>query len=308
MVPTLAVFGTRGPLSDQPGRQIKGAKNVFIPDSTHVQTATSPLTFFYFYKFFTGRAPKYREILPQKGAITLEGRDVNFPQNTGLSGATVQLWQIDQATGQRIGSAPIYSTTVGDSGDFGPIRVQAGRRYEFAEVRPGYPTHHFYYEPFIHSDHLVRLLESDTLRSVGGPGDPRSVAMVIIRYKELWGDQGAQSDVLTVDGQRVCNASTCPLNKEVNGLFAADFNRDGQSETTQGWPPYDNASQYFISSVDVFAPAATPPTGKVTIGIKSRGAGPVRTIRFPNFASLNDDVTVQLSDYDRTARPRSQRR
>src|SRR5205823_4211989 len=76
-VPTLAVFGTRGPLSDQPGRQIKGAKNVFIPDSTHVQTATSPLTFNYFYKFFNGRAPKYTQILRHKGTFTLEGRDVN---------------------------------------------------------------------------------------------------------------------------------------------------------------------------------------------------------------------------------------
>ena len=307
-VPTLAVFGTRGPLSDQPGRQIKGAKNVFIPDSTHVQTATSPLTFFYFYKFFTGRPPKYREILPQRGKITLAGRDVNFPQNTGLSGATVQLWAINQATGQRVSSKPIYSTTVGDTGDFGPITVRSGRRYEFAEVRAGFPTHHFYYEPFIHSDHLVRLLESDALRTAGGPTDPRSVAMVIVRYKELWGDQGAQSDVLTVNGQSVCNSSTCPLNKEVNGLFAADFNHDGQSETTTGWPPYDNASPYFLSSVDVFAPAATPPTGKVSVGVKSRGKGPTRTITFPNFASTTDDVTVQLDDFDKTAKPAKRRR
>jgi hypothetical protein len=302
-VPTLAVFGTKGPLSDQPGRQIKGAKNVFIPDSTHVQTATSPLTFHYFYKFFNGRAPKYAEILPQKGTITLEGRDVNFPQNTGLSGATVQLWAIDQATGQRIGSTPIYSTTVGSTGDFGPITVHAGRRYEFAEVRPGFPTHHFYYERFIHTDHLVRLLESDALHNAGGPPDPRSVAMVIIRYKELWGDQGAQNDVLTINGQSVCNPSICPLNKEINALFVADFNHDGQSETTEGWPPYDNASQYFIGSVDVFAPAASPPAGKVTVGIKSRGAGPVRTITFPNFPATTDDVTVQLNDYEKTASP-----
>jgi pimeloyl-ACP methyl ester carboxylesterase len=304
-VKTLAVFGTRGPLSDQPGRQIKGAKNVFIPDSTHVQTATSPLTFYYFYKFFTGKPPKYTEILPRKGKITLDGRDVNFPENTGLSGATVQLWAINQATGQRVGSAPIYSTTVGSTGDFGPITVQSGRRYEFAEVRPGFPTHHFYYEPFVHTDHLVRLLESDALRNAGGPSDPRSMAMVIVRYKELWGDQGPQSDVLTINRQSVCNPTTCPLSKEVNGLFAADFNHDGQSETGQTWPTYQNVSQYFISSVDIFAPAASPPRGKVTVAIRSRGVGPVRTITFPNFESTSDDVTVQLDDFDKTASPRA---
>ena len=302
-VPTLALWADKGPLSSTPGRRIKGAQNVTINDSTHVQCATSPVSFARFYRFFTGKRPKYTEILPQKGKITLEGRNLNFPENTGLSGATVQLWAINQATGRRIGSRPIYSTTVGSTGDFGPITVQSGRRYEFAEVRPGFPTHHFYYEPFIHTDHLVRLLESDALRSVGGPPDPRSVAMVIVRYKELWGDQGSQSDVLTINGQSVCNATTCPLSKEVNALFAADYNHDGRSETDQTWPPYQSASQYFLSSVDMFAPAASPPTGKVTVAIKSRGAGPVRTITFPNFESTTDDVTVQLDDFDKTAAP-----
>jgi pimeloyl-ACP methyl ester carboxylesterase len=300
-VNTLALWADKGPLSSTPGRQIKGATNFTVRDSTHVQCATSPVSFAQFFKFFTGRAPRYTEILPQKGKITLEGRDVNFPQNTGLSGATVQLWAIDQATGRRLGSRPIYSTTVGDSGDFGPITVQSGRRYEFAEVRAGFPTHHFYYEPFIHSDHLVRLLESDALRSAGGPPDPRSVALIVVRYKELWGDQGAQSDVVKVDGQSVCNASTCPLSKLVNGLFLADFNHDGKSETNETWPAYTNASPYFIGSADVFAPASSPPTGKVTVSIRSRGQGPVRTVTFPNFPGTTDDVTVSLDDFDKTA-------
>jgi pimeloyl-ACP methyl ester carboxylesterase len=44
-VPTLALWGTKGPISQPPGRRIKGAKNVDIPDSSHVQTATSPRSF-----------------------------------------------------------------------------------------------------------------------------------------------------------------------------------------------------------------------------------------------------------------------
>ena len=122
--------------------------------------------------------------------------------------------------------------------------------------------------------------------------------MVIIRYKELWGDQGANSDVLKVNGTRVCNAVTCPLNKLVNGLFVADFNHDGQSETNMSWAPYQQASQYFISAVDFFAPAQTPPKGKVTVSIRSRGKGPVRTLTFPNFTGTTDVDTVQLNDFD----------
>jgi hypothetical protein len=294
-------MGDEGP-AVTPRRSIKGAKNVSIPDSTHVQCATSPVSFVQFYRFFTGKRPRYTEIRPQRGKITLEGRAVNFPQNTGLSGATVQVWSIKQATGQRTGSTPIASITPDSNGDWGPVTVQSGHRYELTLVRPPAPVHHFYYERFIHTDHLVRLLESDALRSAGGPPDPRSVAMVIIRYKELWGDQGSRSDVLTVNGQSVCDPTTCPLSKEVNGLFAADFNHDSQSETDQTWPAYQNSSPYFVSSVDVFAPTATPPTGKVTIGIRSRGRGPLRTLTFPNFAGTTDDVTVQLDDFDRTAR------
>ncbi len=300
-VSTLALWGTRGPLSSSPGRKIKGAKNVSIPDSTHVQVATSPRSFGAFYRFFNGEAPKTKEIVPQKGPITLSGRAVNFPQNSGLQGATVQVWAIDQATGQRTGDTPIATTVVGKRGNWGPVTVQSGRRYEFTLVRtdnPSAPTHHFYYEPFIRSDHLIRLLESDAIRSIGGPPDSGSLAMVIIRYKELWGDQGSQSDVLTVNGLKACNATTCPLDKLVNALFVADYNHDGQSETDETWPPYEQVSQYFLSSVDIFAPAEIPPNGEVEVAIQSRGKGPTRTLTFPNFAATTDVVTVQLNDFD----------
>lgn len=297
-VPTLALWGTKGPISQPPGRRIKGAKNVDIPDSSHVQTATSPRSFYYFYKFFNrGKAPKTTLIVPQKGMITIAGRDLDFPDNDGLAGATVQVWNINQRTGYRTSSKPIASFLIGSSGDFGPVKVREGRRYEFAEVRPGFPTHHFYYEPFLRTDHLVRLLESDALRTAGGPPDPRSVGMVIIRYKELWGDQGSQSDIVKIDGLRVCNPTTCPLSKEVNALFASDFDHDGKSNTHFTWAPIDNASPYFISSVDVFVPAHTPPHGDVKVTLRDRGKGPLHTITFPNFPITTDDVTVQFDDF-----------
>jgi hypothetical protein len=294
-VRTLALWGTKGPIST-PGRRIKGAKNILVPDSSHVQTATSPFSFTRFFRFFTGHWPKTTQIVPQKGRISISGRDLNFPQNTGLAGATVQLWPLNQTTGQRTGKKPLASFAIGKSGYFGPVKVQSGKRYEFAEIRPGEPTHHFYYEPFIRSDHLIRLLESDALRSAGGPPDPRSVAMVIIRYKELWGNQGAQNDTLKINGIKACNATTCPLSQEVNALFAADFNHDGKSETDHTWKPYQ-AFGVFVSSVDIFAKAHDPPKGEVSVSIRDRGKGPTRTISFPDWSATTNDVTVQLNDY-----------
>jgi hypothetical protein len=294
-VRTLALWATKGPLSP-PGRSIAGATNVTIPDSTHVQCATSPVSFGQMYKFFTGTAPATTDIAPQHGPITISGKALNFPNNTGLAGATVQVWPVDSATGQRTASDPIATYQIDSSGDFGPVTVQAGQRYEFAEMRPGAPVHHFYYEPFLRSDHLIRLLESDVLRAAGGAPDSDSVAMVLIRYKELWGDQGPESDVLTLDGVNACTPPVCPLNHLVNALFAADFNHDKQSDTSK-----PNSTYYqlpFVSGVDVYMPAQDPAVGKVTVTLRSRGQGPVRTLTFPNFPGTTDVVTVQLDDFE----------
>ena len=295
-VKTLALWGTKGPIST-PGRHINGAKNVLVPDSSHVQTATSPFSFRWFYRFFTGHWPKTTQIVPQKGRITLSGRALNFPQNTALAGATVQAWAINQVTGQRRGRKPIASFVVGGSGYWGPVVARAGQRYEFTLLRSGKPVHHFYYQPFLRTDHLIRLLESDALRAAGGVPDPRSVAMVLIRYKELWGDQGSQNDIVKVNGVRVTNAKTCPLSKEVNALFVADFNHDGKSEPTQTWQGYAGF-QYFVSSSDVFVPAQTPPKSEVTVSIRDRGKGPLRVLRFPAWPASTNDISVQLNDYD----------
>jgi hypothetical protein len=184
--------------------------------------------------------------------------------------------------------------------------VRSGNSYEFAEMRPGAPVHHFYSEPFIRSDHLIRLLESDALRLAGGVPDPRSVAMVILRYKELWGDQGSESDVLTVNGLRVCDQTTCPLSKEVNALFVGDFDHDGPSGAPETWPAFQSLG-VFVSSADMFVPAQSPATGKVTVGIKSRGKGPVRTISFPNFPATTDVMSVQLNDYEPAPPPKCKR-
>jgi hypothetical protein len=92
------------------------------------------------------------------------------------------------------------------------VPIKAGRYYEFVRLRPGIPPLHYYFEPFVRSDHLVRLLDSDAL-NVLTERSSQHVAIVIIRYKELWGDQGSQSDVLMINGINVCNAATCPISQ-----------------------------------------------------------------------------------------------
>src|SRR2546423_2225112 len=88
-VPTLAVWAGRG----TPGRHMDGAQNVTIPDQTHVQTCTSAEPFGAYYRFLTGHKPT-NDIVAQSGPVQVAGKALNFPQNTGLLGATVQVWPV----------------------------------------------------------------------------------------------------------------------------------------------------------------------------------------------------------------------
>jgi pimeloyl-ACP methyl ester carboxylesterase len=290
-VPTLALWAGRG----TPGREITGATNVTIPNQTHVEVATSVESFREMFKFFTGREARHN-IVPQRH-ITLEGRAQLFPENTGVGDRTLQIWEVKASTGQR--KRRVATLDVAADGSWGPVRgLKSGRRYEFALLLPGSTTHHIYFEPFVRSDHLVRLLTSQPGAGVNLliERSDRHSAVTIVRYKEFWGDQGAESDALSVNGTGIVNPATAPIDKRVIGMFAFDTGSDGVSNVTVPHPVF--FSLPFLSGVDLFLPAASPPAGKVSVALRSRGRGRTRTVNFPNFPSSTDSVSVNLNDYE----------
>jgi pimeloyl-ACP methyl ester carboxylesterase len=293
-VPTLALWAGRG----TPGRTIGGATNVTIPNQTHVQSATSAESFAEMFKFFTGHPPKTTNIVRQHGWITVAGRAVLFPQNVGLpAGSTLAIWRVRSASGQRIGKHPAATPTLASDGSWGPIWVKTGQHYEFAINQSG-QVHHLYYEPFRRSDHLVRLLTQvpgtflDALTSKSAS----HVNLVFTRNKEFWGDQGAESDSVEVNGANVINAADSPINHRTIGMFAFDQGSDGVSNISAPIPVFFGIP--FLSAVDLLIPAASPSTGKVSVALRSRGAGPVRTVNFPNRPSTTDTTSVQFDDFE----------
>jgi len=292
-VSTLAVWAGRG----TPGRSMEGAQNVTIPNQTHVQACTSAESFVEYHKFLTGRKPPH-DIVRQKGAIQVAGKALNFPENTGAAGATVQIWPVNDS-GRRTSAAPRASLPITNAstggGAWGPVTIQAGTRYEFALVRPGLPTLHIYYEPFVRSDFTVRLLQSVAVENYSG-NRPGSVAGVNLRYKELWGDQGAESDKLLIDGTNVCTPVLCPISKQVNAFFVFDRNRDGQTDLSEPDPVLGELP--FITGADVYIRAASPPDDTVSFQLRSRGTGPIRTLNVPNWDSVTDGVTIQWNDFE----------
>jgi hypothetical protein len=292
-VPTLAVWAGRG----TPGRSMAGATNVTIPNQTHVQTCTSAQSFVEYYKFLTGRKPK-SDIVRQKGFIELAGKALDFPENMGAIGTTIQVWPLDD-NGRRISAAPLATLPITDGavggGAWGPIAARAGVRYEFTLVRTPLPTLHIYYEPFQRSDYAIRLLQSPAIEQYAGDR-PGSISTVTLRYKELWGDQGSQSDKVLVNGTNICNAVLCPVSKQVNAFFAFDRNRDGQTDLSSPDPVL--GALPFIQGGDVYVPSSSPPSGTVSFQLISRGAGPVRTLNVPNWDAATDGITIQWNDFE----------
>jgi pimeloyl-ACP methyl ester carboxylesterase len=292
-VPTLAVWAGRG----TPGRHMEGAGNVTIPNQTHVQTCTSAESFIQYYKFLVGHDPR-KDIVPQR-RIQLAGKALNFPQNTGLAGTTVQIWPVD-SNGVRTTATPLQSIAITDGstggGAWGPVAARAGQRYEFALLQSGLPTLHVYYEPFVRSDYAVRLLSSAAIEQYTGDR-PGSVSAVVIRYKELWGDQGAESDQLLINGLNVCTPVLCPISKQVNAFFAFDRNRDKKTDLSEPDPVLSQLP--FIQGADVYIPASSPPNETVSFQLISRGVEPARTLNVPSWDSTADGVTIQWRDFDK---------
>lgn len=294
-VPTLAIWAGRG----EPGRAIGGAENVTVPNQTHVQVATSEVSFAPIYRFLIGKEPKTIEIEKGKREVKVAGRAMVFPQNVGLENTRLRVWAIDEGSGQREAKRPAAKPELAEDGSWGPIRLRRGQRYEFALLRSGGTVHHIYPEPFRRNDRLVRLLSS-------APGEGIEVlitdrpdnasGLLAVRYKEFWGDQGAQSDVLKINGQNVLNPATSPIDKRTNGVFVLDAGSDGVSDPSAPLEPF--FSLPFLTGVDLFLPAASPPKGRVSVALRSRGSESTRKLNFPNFASSTDLVTVHFRDYE----------
>lgn len=293
-VPTLALWAERGVA----GRTIGGAENVILPNQTHVQAATSAEAFGHMYQFLTGSAPETTAVKPDfSGKLSVSGRAVLFPQNIGAEGALLQIHEISGATGQRLCKKPAAQYTITADGNWGPFKAKAGRCYEFVLVREG-QEHHFYKEPFIRSDHFVRLNASPLGGGVGANMDfaDGQSNLVVSRDKEAWGDQGVQNTILTVNGVNIVNAATCPITKRTTSFFVYDLGSDGASSVDAPIAYFHSLA--FITGVDLFIPAADPPDDRIRLTLMERGGnGLLQVINVPNWSSTGHRISVQFNDF-----------
>jgi pimeloyl-ACP methyl ester carboxylesterase len=291
-VPTLALWA--GAVSRPTPPLIVGATNVTIPDQEHVQVATSAESFFEMFHFLRGRAPFTTKILPEIFP-ELSGRVTAFPQNIGLDGAKLDVWWVDGRTGERI--ARWSSFDIGPDGSFGPFRVVIGLHFEFAVTRPGQVDIDYFYEPFIHDDSLVRLNVADGLAPFIA-SSPNQTDLTVVRFKEFWGDRGAQNDVLAINGTDVINPTTAPsgaVGTASVSFFLFDVGSDGVSNLTS--VPFPFSVLPFLTAADLFIPAEPP--GTVSVETVPRGdVAKRRVVNVRNIASTVGRPVVQLNDFE----------
>jgi len=293
-VPTLALWA--GAVNRPVQGEVVGAINVTIPDQEHIEVATSEEAFDEIYAFFRDEPALTNRILPEPRP-RIAGRATYFPENLGLEGATLEIWALDGRTGERVGRRPRATYEIGADGSWGPFKGWYGAHYEFALVREGSATLHYFYEPFLRSDHLVRLNAAVGLEPFLDASDAHT-SLTVIRFKEFWGDRGAQNDVLAIDGTDVINPTTAPsgaVGTASSAFFLFDDGSDGVSDLMS--VPFPFAFVAFLTGADLFIP--TDPPGSVAVETVPRGDfAAARTIHVRNIPSTEGRVVVQLNDFE----------
>ena len=289
-VPTLAIWG-----EGDPTRQIVGAQNVYYSEKSHTEVTTSAEAFGDVYRFLEGRAPDTKKVVPEKpNKVTIAGRALEFPNNIAIEGAALAIFEVNGDTGQRVGG-PIYTTTIGPDGNWGPVKVNGKAHYEIAITEPGNRTLHNYYEPFEHDDYFVRAFNSPLIEPFIESG-PNHSAITVRRMLEWRGDQDpAGNDSLSFNGTNVINAATAPRARRVLAVFNFDLHSDGVTDLSASVPPFSSIT--FLTGVDIFMPATATGTDTISIQERMRATGHEETINVPNFASDGHVTSVLFRDY-----------
>ena len=178
--------------------ELRGAKNVIIDGLDHRETAFHKLAFAAQFEFITGRAPGTlfiaNEPLPvlngRVTGIASDGAYTNLP----VTGADVEIYDVDPRTGERKSNSPMHKKTTGADGMWGPFIGHSDASYEFVLTMQGQPITHTYRSPFLRGCDFIDLRPQPF-----GKGDDQAGAVVIMSRAR--GYLGVGRDKFSLDGK-----------------------------------------------------------------------------------------------------------
>ena len=135
------------------GPAVQGADNRVLPGLDHRELAFQPKAFAEMYRFISGRAPKTLSVTPEDAPV-ISGLVTGFagavPTNQGLGGVRLKVIAVGK------GDAPVYETTTGPDGHWGPFTTTKGQEYEF-DLEYGGREVSYYKAPIARSTSLLNL-------------------------------------------------------------------------------------------------------------------------------------------------------
>jgi pimeloyl-ACP methyl ester carboxylesterase len=286
-----------------------------LPGQSHVEVATSVEAFVEQYKFLLGSAPTITAIGRQKEPVVISGRAVNFPENTGRAGSTLDIWEINSQTGARVGATPLKAFQIAEDGQWGPVTVDPAKHYEMVLYTAGATGnhHHHYMQPFLRSTPFVRLLSGppETPSRMNTNAGPGHSAAVVSRMRE-WqtsdklevsttssaGMQPATNVI--VEGVGADPTGGSDIASLVRGRIGIHLHDDKATPGMTTLQPLDwFSTQPFQTGVDLFMPASDPPTGTITFKSIPRGnAAKPQILNTPNWPSSQHLISLLFADYE----------
>ncbi len=293
-VPTLALWA-----EGDPTREIAGATNTRFEALSHTEIATSPQGFSESFKFFFGESPKTTKVIPERpDKVTVRGRALNFPVNTGMAGGRLSVYELNKKTGQRLRRKPLHTSVIGENGNFGPIKVNGRARYEFAVARDGFQTVHNYPEAFERDDHFFRILSAPALTPFLDVS-PGHTNVAVTRMREWRSDQSGTgaNDKLEINGSNVLAAPIAPRAKRILAVFNLDRGSDGVSDHSAIISPFNLISS-FLTGTDTYLPSSADASGTIRVVEKVRAPfAHVKEINLPDWPSPDHSLSVYFKDY-----------
>lgn len=292
-VPTLALWA-----EGDETREITGAENLRYPDLSHTEIATSPQGFTAAYRFFLGKDPKTTDITPEPPTkVSVIGRALNFPVNTGLVGGKLEVFELNAKTGQRLKQKAVYTKTLDENGNFGPFKVNGFARYEFVVTRDGFPTIHNYPEAFERDNFFFRVLSAPGLAPFLDPG-PNHSNVAVTRMREWRSDQtgtGA-NDQLLLNGTNVLTTPIAPRARRTLAVFNIDRNADGVTNLSDSLSPFKFVP--FLTGTDIFLPGSAAGSGTTKVVEKMRAPrAQTKVTHIANWSADAHSVSVYFKDY-----------
>jgi len=128
-VPTLNIWSPFDRIVSN-GGNTPGATNLRLSQKDHFEVASCRESFEAMYQFIRNRPPATSDILP-KGNAVISGKVVSFAENISGNGATLEIYEVDPNTGNRIRSTADALFSIGPDNRWGPFQTKTNARYEF---------------------------------------------------------------------------------------------------------------------------------------------------------------------------------